>query len=787
MASNFTLLSQKFYDQIINGSNFSDNLGSFNTILTGNVGDKIQSVQRISLFVDYSVSSAKTVQFKKMTYDPDYSSFLWVNDAYLEGFYPGGVMKVTRGSNSANVTILGITGVGNKTILISKADGIAIDATVAPFDATYTDLEFRLTTQPTFVRYRYGINKSTDITPLYQSHFDSNGLIYQLGSIPTHPTFASMNFLGGQEGANMGNVAIAFVTTLEAYRFVFEVKHTFKINFYKFGELTNLETAVPTPSLFAGSTYKFDTKFEVGTPVHFNSIFVNTAFTGNVGYFNENYNGGVNNYTITDVSISNASGTGVLEATEVNTITFKVNSLTIDFVSGIKGIAGVSKLPTPIEYQNKTTFFDTIWIWENLRNAEGAGAVNGTIIKAFEFEINSDPKILDVTFTYELDSDQQELISDSDYLLWFTIANNNLTSPSLIDRVNLILDVNKYTKNTDVSGLITNHQIDFFPSWNSFNGQTGYSDFTGGDGDLWGARTTFKLNTVNRSRIVSCNFKVISTDGTDEILLINKPFILGLPTETTDGTYFYQLLNIDYPSDLNLPLTDIINRIYGRIALPVSLPSTTQDVELRCGFQITWRDWIENLSVPISFYDIAELNNNRNYKTSNYAGVLSFNVYGVFDLGVKSSVNDETTIYRIKSDPSTILDFDVAGWTGLDGVTKFYNLLGEEVTDVVDGEDTMIKIDFEHSLGTLALNKLVGEVWAENDLSTAKPSYLATYRDWTSETNFLKPTDTLLTGNYRYVEVVSISNKVTFICQTNHLNVVSGYSKNVYGRLWKKP
>ena len=269
--------------------------------------------------------------------------------------------------------------------------------------------------------------------------------------------------------------------------------------------------------------------------------------------------------------------------------------------------------------------------------------------------------------------------------------------------------------------------------------------------------------------------------------MINKPFILGLPTETTDGTYFYQLLNIDYPSDLNLPLTDIINRIYGRIALPVSLPSTTQDVELRCGFQITWRDWIENLSVPISFYDIAELNNNRNYKTSNYAGVLSFDVFGVFDLGVKSSVNDETTIYRIKSDISTILDFDVVGWTGFDGVTKFYNLDGDEVFDVSDGEDVLIKIDFDHSLGTLLTSKLAGEIWVENDGSTGKPHYLATYRDWTSDTNFLKPSDTLGTGNYRYVEVVSVSNKVTLICYSNHLNVTSSYAKNLYGRLWKKP
>jgi hypothetical protein len=355
-----------------------------------------------------------------------------------------------------------------------------------------------------------------------------------------------------------------------------------------------------------------------------------------------------------------------------------------------------------------------------------------------------------------------------------------------MDRVSLVLDLNQYSKNTDVAELVTVNQLDFFPSYQAFDAQTAYSNSTGGDGDLWGVRATFKLNTVLNAKLRSASFKIISANGTDEIKLFIKSFLIGVPIETTDGTYNYQLLNIDYPSDLNLPETDPINRVYGRIELPVSLPSTTQDVELRCGFQISWRDWIENLTVPLAFYDISKLNNNRNYKTSNYSGIYSFEVYGVMDLEISNNVNDAYTTYRLRSDISDILDFDVAAWTGFDGVTKLYNLDGDEVLSITDGEDTIVKIEFTHSLGVLNLNSIEGEIWSENNLSAIKPNYLATYRDWSSDDNFLKPSDTLLTGNYQYVEVVSVSNKVTLICQINHLNVVPGGVRNIYGRLWNK-
>jgi len=786
MASNFTVISTKFYDQLINGTGLNLNPTSFNTIITGNEGDIVKLIQRIEVNVTYGVSPTRSVSFNELAWDASICSFTWVNNAYTEGFYIGASIKVTQGVNSHTFTITGISGYDNRDIIFSGADGATINTWLA-YDALYTDLEFRLLSKPTYINYKYGLNKTTDLFPSYNSYIDSNSLTYYSPLIATYPSTSTMIFLGGQIGASLGSVTAAWVSTAESFRFLYEIQHTFKIPFYKGGEYTNLTLGTPTPDLLGTNTYRYDNRFEFGTPTYHNSIFANSGFTGDVGYFDENFNGKADNYVIGSVVISNASGTGVLEATEVNTVTFTVTSLTDDFQSGIACMAGHSKLPNPLEYQNKTTAFNTIWIWENIRNTEGAAATSGTIIEDFEFSINgSNAKQLDVTYTIILSTDQQALIDSSNYLLWFTVANTNLTNPTLIDKVNKIVDVNQYSKNTDITGLITVHQIDFFPSWDAFDGQSAYTNFTGGDGDLWGARCTFKLDTVRNAKLRTATFKVYATDGVTEIKLINKPFSIGLPLETSDGTYTYQLLDLDYESDLNLPSGEQINRMVGTIELPVSLPSTTQDVVLRCGFQTLWRDWIENLTVPLTFYDPSKPNNNRNNKTSNYSGLIGYEIYGAFEVRIASDVNDDITLYRIISDESNILDFDVAGWTGFTGDTKVYNLDGVEVGGVQDGVDRIVKVFFTHSLGILSLANLAGEIWIEHDQSTSKPCYLGTYRDWTSDDNMLQPSDTLGVGNISYVEVISASNLVTLICKTNSANILAGGTANIYGKLWNK-
>ena len=113
-------------------------------------------------------------------------------------------------------------------------------------------------------------------------------------------------------------------------------------------------------------------------------------------------------------------------------------------------------LPTQAEYNNQNTAFDTTWIFENLRQFEGAGAVAGTVFSAFTLTIDGgDPTLINASIVLTFDAAQQLLIDeDVDFLLYLTAATLTLSVPDTMDRVNLIVDQETYTNNNDVLGLI---------------------------------------------------------------------------------------------------------------------------------------------------------------------------------------------------------------------------------------------------------------------------------------------------------------------------------------------
>ena len=76
-----------------------------------------------------------------------------------------------------------------------------------------------------------------------------------------------------------------------------------------------------------------------------------------------------------------------------------------------------------------------------------------------------------------------------------------------------------------------------------------------------------------------------------------------------------------------------------------------------------------------------------------------------------------------------------------------------------------------------------GEIWIEAENGTQQEWRLSTHKDWTSPLNPLQPTDTLITGNTTLVEIVSVNNLVTLICQTNNANIIPNITDKVRVRL----
>ena len=787
MASNFSVIENKFYNQIKNGIAFSNNLGQYTTSIKSNSGDVIKLVQTIELAVSVNLDETELMTISTLPFDATNAEIKANSiDWFAEGIYPSASIRVERGGLFYNITVLNITGVGNTKLVISDANMTGMIAALGLTDlGEYSDLVFKLTTVPTHCIFKYKLNPLTLAVPNYDSPLDDNEQSYYAKAIPTSPSFETMVFLGGDNGSSMSEVEIAYLTTYENYRHRFQINHIFKNPYYVSGELTNIQESLKPAILSGSNTLRYDNYFRLGVSAYQNSIFYNNGLTGDCGYFNENYNGNINNYTIENVVITNASATGKLESTETNTLTFDVVT-TGTWNAGVGGVLSHSKLPTLAEYQNKTEAFDSIWLFDNIFNTESGAAASSGIYTNFEFSITASDTI-SVSVDIDFSASQQLKISDTSYYaLWFGIANEDLTDPDLIDRVNLIIDVDRYTRNTDVANLITNYTPKFREEFKSLSGVY-YTNFSGGDGDLWSMDFSFQVDTTKQAQIKSANFKIIAETGSYSFQIghsINFP--IGLTLLSSDGTYIYQIINIDSTNLLNIPEDAPLKTLEVTMNVPAITPSTTQDVVFKTGFQVAWRDWIENLNVPISFYDVTKPQNNRNEKTSNYSGLTIQNIYGVLELSMSNNVETENTTYKLYSDPCSIIDFDSVGWVGFSGDVKLYDEDGVEVSQLEDNRDLIVKIECVHSLGLLSSQSLGGFVWMEINGATASPSYLSSSFDYTSDENRLQPSDELGTGNTQYVEILSETNKVTLICKTNSDNLVSGLDYYIRGRLWNK-
>lgn len=783
--TDYSIITQRFNDEWRNGSTFATNPTTvFTTDLQGNVGDRIKFTQTIEISVTVNPDLVSLITYNA-TADATYGEFVATGLNFLsEGMYVGATLDVDWGGGApVSVTVGLISGTGYTKLRVTKANLTA--AGIVDGD-TRTDFRMRLTSVPDTLVYKYGLNPNGFTGYQYLSYYDGNAQGYYLANLTG--SFQDMIPIGfGIKSWNMSeSVQVKYDATVSTYFFQYTIEHIFKIPFYRADQFTNLDNGT-TPDLYLGTnsvTYDNGWFFGGTTLGEYIKAEIKGGI-GSVGYFGENFNGYANNYEVQNLSISNADNSGVLEGTVVNTVTFQVKKTNGNWIAGTdKLIVRHSKLPTETEYVNNTTVWSTLWIYDQAVNVEGAGASSGTaVISNFTVTINADPTLLDVEYDVTYDTSEQALIlNTSDYLLFVTAG----ADPALgNDRVTLKVDLDKFSKNLDVTGLVTNADVEFFEPFEYDGGSRRLSSFTGWDGDLGGCRITLTKNAVESCVITKAQFKIITTDGTDEaeLLVINVP--IGQIQTTTISGQTYQILNVDVQNSFTLPSDNILNRITANSVVPPAA-GATQLFVFETGFQVPWRDWVFNSQIPNSQYDSSEPQNNKNFKTSNYSNNADgFEIFAVWDFTLLSNGNVET-IYRKETYESNIFDFDTNGAT-YSANTKYFNVnTGDEVDNILTDVDTRVEISFTHSTGTVTLADIEGYVWMERDQGTQPPYFLHTDLDFTDINNPLVPTDTLLSGNTQYVEKTSASNLIKLIFSVNKDLVEDDVDYNFYGRIKNK-
>lgn len=790
---NFRYISDKFYNEFRNDDGtytFPDNLTEYTTFLQGNAGELVKVVREIE--ISATVNELQNLSIKYVaTGNATYGTFVAPSiDWYKEGLYDGAIVTVIidRGKTTlTNIDIDVISGSGNSVLRLEKAQLGALED-----GETYQDIIVKLESAPKWLTYKYGTidNEATSVD--FTSLIDGTEQAYYAQDIDTSPTTTTMTLLGRDAGSNLtDDLTITYDGTgATNYDFQYTLEHTFRIPFYKEGEFGNILTGTIPRRRATNLKYCSGAYFgnSDSKPISYEDLGKN----GNTGYFNENFNGRRNFYSIVDFTISNASGTGKLEATEANTVTFSIQSSTAaGFVGGEEIILNVSKLPTDNESQYKLDSFDTVWLFDTIRLSDGAGAASSGRISAATMAFNVITTNLDVSFELDFSSDDQDLITSiNNNLITVTLATQNLSDPFSNDRATIARG-DTYTKNPDQTGIITAQQATIYPE-SEYDSGTGYTNFDGYNGDLLGQNTTFTVDVSDEPLITGVRFMVVADNGTNYFELYGYSFPIGAISTTTVGGNQKQVLTLVNNLDFNIPSSELINRAILVAQSPASAGST-QTWEMEIGFQIPWREWILNQNVPTSFIDYSEPNNNLNNRTSNYSGVNGFTIKTLVRVEVRSEVSDPdaqtettfTTYYELFSDESTILDFDNAGGGGFSLAINYTDINGDPTSNLDINNDVQIDAVFTHSLGVLSDANLFGYIWILPKNGIGQPWFLSTDLDLTNQLNPLQPTDTQATGNYQYVEMVSVSNQVTLTCATNHNNLTA-QDYIVYARLYPK-
>lgn len=798
MSAQFNTL-KKFYNEYINDDGtgtFPLLPGQFNSKLTGNVGELIKLTEVIDCKISINEVRSISITYNS-TADPTYGtltsrSLNWVQ----EGLWIGAVVDVVwQGTLIAGLTVGEISGQNNSILNIPKAALLAAGLTDGQ---TTTDLIVYLASPPLNLIYKYGVNTTDSNKPNYQSPYDNNENAYYVNAIPTTPATKSMTWVGREIGSNMGSIEISFITT-NSYWHQYQVDHIFRIPFYKDGQSSNIINSIPPAELKGRKTYKYGNGFWFSGKGNemaavFEDIGGNGDGAGNVGYYGENFAGRTADYGITNYTVTNSLGTGKIEATVTNTVTFSMTSSTpIGFGGGETIILQHSRLPIATEYANKTEAWDDIWLFDSIRLTEGNPPSSNGIFSNAQVVFNAITTELDVSVDIDIPTNKQGLIGDNVIgFLSTIIATQNLADAELIDKSSMMVRGETYSKDTNKAGIISNWQPWFFEQWDFDAGAKQFTNFDGYDGDLLGMSATFDVDVTSVNKMVALKFHVALDNGTTWFPLKTIDIPLGNYVPVVN-TYQYQYVNNSLSNGLNLPFNEVIGRIDVESFIP-AIPTTTQSWRVKIGFEVPWQEWIENLNVPTSFLDALEPNNNRNNRTSNYSGVSGYTVKAILQpifegTPVQSGPVTITplTAYDLFSDASSILPIDDPGASTFSATWFAYDTSNNVVNDLFNDEDVLFRVDFDHALGiAIPVGDLQGFMAILETDGSGNRWYLSTSKDYTNNSNKLKAANVVTPTNTIYVEIESIVDKVTLICKTNHNNLTLGQSYIVYARLGYK-
>jgi len=717
--------------------------GTTTSWLIGNVGDVVE----LTLDLDAEILFTSTYQTQVKITDNNHVTRLsgsWFDEGFAVGQLVSLIANLTT-NGGAPIPIAGLPHTGQILTLTPSlmiVDLLNVGDTFMPFqnsinsiDYEWSGLTIACTDTNPFkgVEFYYGLTTNTQVgSGDLSSLIDGTVLTFKHNSIVA-PVSAPINLIpfSYQSGGAILSATIQGNTTVSGTlkKYIIKIKFIITPIYEVVDDLTNL--ILPTP--YKGNECLTDI-FRVNILPEINNPNINVSVSGaqsvlkgNTGWFNENYNGGVNNYSINQVQLFNELGIPISGIASGGKTDFTIIINQVGATSAFDYKLGFVWTPsTPSYYTDKLLGYHKNVMYNGcsdsvvLNSSTAAQTFTGYTNEAgarMDIEFSSItlqantvtirgkfvPNAAFETFMEAVDT------SDLNYLVWVSVGDN--LDVNITDRVSLISDFSSFTLPA-----ITTEQ---FNVTNSFLGhaqestQVGSMFYEGCVEDEISARSIISLDTTLDETIEEIKFTI---EGYNYVT--NESYVLE--SNAYDCTGFVkdnaniQQINIDTTRGFQM-VSGLEKNAVQVFRDPLNDVGSLKAYKGIYSFRFRWEDWISKITVPSVFYDNTLLNNNLNNDWSTKDDLanwkLTYNVnMKVLRQGLEVNTKNSFDFAVRKYEESIVYDGAITTYDSTKTNSLFlgFDANGVRNNAILSAENTWIQADFD-------LEDLMGDVGDIND------------------------------------------------------------------------
>lgn len=685
----YIVTDRKFYNQLVNGTTFASNTGTYDTYLKANVPELIKAV--ITVRYSWRSDASATDAFSATT-----SQIIRNSGSFLEdGFIAGDTIDIFDDiSNPAVGSNLVITYVSDTIIIFS--------GTCTAFTSTNAVVRGKTALHGFKLSYNLIDNNSSKTFVNLQ---DGNLMAWTaenvgLGAIGARSTsLVDGVWANSAKTGKTGSFKIKFVQDVDAYTQEFQFEHIFRVfPYFLDAERTQLLSGTNIAALLNNNTYKYIFDLKAGvTSQNPNEIKIveDNQLLGNVGGFDETFNGGLPNFAIESITYLNHSTglttTGIV-GDGITDVTVIVNSPTgVGMNYNHAAMVYLSALPEDSDIV-QTDDYETNFIFDSLRNVRGAASADSTIIQDLVVSSYSGGTKLQIQFSIDFTTLQEaRLTNGDDYAIMIAVDDlNNLG----VYRTTM-LDTTSIEISSDVTGLYTISDFGFYRQDMAIGVDTPFSNYVGCVEDTALLEFTFGLDTSLDANISEMRFKFVAYNTVSgEYFTITEDKI-GFGTPVYSGST--QQINLSKAQPYQQSTAGDFKYI------TVANDSTSGSTEyylVRYPFRVPYMDYTALTGADGVFFDSTEANNGLNMEASHYDGVNNYQLRLIVEADVKGTAGTVTTY--INRFPY----FDIYTYNDDNSLAQFSSIaitsntvagVALPTTEILKDADTLIKTTFTYN------------------------------------------------------------------------------------------